>query len=264
MLAASSAGMSALVLACGGDGTVHGVVQGLAHTGTALGILPLGTANVLASNLGLPPDPLAALALQLPAESKPIPLGRVSTERGARFFVTTAGCGPSGALAQALAAASRSKARLGRSAYPLYAARLFATRRWPAFQADYRLPGSTRWERFEAASVLVSRVPSLGGFLSRLTPGASLCSPSLRAWLLPPPAHLTLPAWFAGASAGLPNPSVRQIEAEEIRCVPLGRAPVLLQADAEPMGATPCSFTIVPAALNMLVPSVGMAALGCK
>ncbi len=61
-LRGSAAGKSELMLACGGDGTAHGVVQGMAHTPAAtLGVVPLGTANALARNLGLPPEPVAAL-----------------------------------------------------------------------------------------------------------------------------------------------------------------------------------------------------------
>ena len=45
------------VIACGGDGTVHEVLQSLAGTQVALGVVPLGTANALAANLGLQTSP---------------------------------------------------------------------------------------------------------------------------------------------------------------------------------------------------------------
>src|SRR5262249_152679 len=65
------------VLACGGDGTVHEILQGLVGTQVALGVLPLGTANALASNLGLiaSGDRVARRLL----ESSPvrIPVGRI-------------------------------------------------------------------------------------------------------------------------------------------------------------------------------------------
>src|SRR3974377_1709661 len=41
------------VLACGGDGTVHDIVQGMAGSDTSLGVIPLGTGNSLANELGL-------------------------------------------------------------------------------------------------------------------------------------------------------------------------------------------------------------------
>src|SRR5882724_12445299 len=48
------------VFACGGDGTIHDVIQGLAGTQVALAILPFGTANALAHDLGIPFHPSAA------------------------------------------------------------------------------------------------------------------------------------------------------------------------------------------------------------
>ena len=41
------------IIACGGDGTVHEILQSLVGTTVALGVVPLGTANALAANLGL-------------------------------------------------------------------------------------------------------------------------------------------------------------------------------------------------------------------
>ena len=252
-LAAACAGRSALVLACGGDGTVNGVVQGLAHSETPLGVLPLGTANALATGLGLPADPVAALECMLAWTPTTVPLGEVKAAGGTRLFLTMAGCGPSGALAHALAAGSWSKSRLGAAAYPLHAARLFATRRWPAFEVVYELADGTR-HTTRAAALLVSRVANLGGFLKRLTPAASLTSPTLQTHLLRAPAELALPAWFAAAHTGLPNRWLQVVEATSLRCTPISDDPVLTQADAEALGALPCELRLLPGALQLLMP----------
>src|SRR5262249_44002898 len=67
------------VFACGGDGTIHDVIQGLAGTQVALAILPFGTANALAHDLGLPLRPSAAarVAVDATSEIRRIPLGRI-------------------------------------------------------------------------------------------------------------------------------------------------------------------------------------------
>jgi diacylglycerol kinase (ATP) len=65
--AANSAALDGidLVVAVGGDGTVRGCAEGLARTGVPLGIVPQGTANLLARTLGVPGHPRAALAAAL-------------------------------------------------------------------------------------------------------------------------------------------------------------------------------------------------------
>ncbi len=73
-----------VVLACGGDGTVTSCADGLAGTGVPLAILPMGTGNVLARNLGLPVEFEAAVAVALTGRDEAIDTG---TANGTRFVV---------------------------------------------------------------------------------------------------------------------------------------------------------------------------------
>lgn len=55
------------ILVCGGDGTVHQVLQSVVGTSAALGVIPMGTANALATDLGLPASPEKAAKILLAA-----------------------------------------------------------------------------------------------------------------------------------------------------------------------------------------------------
>src|ERR1700674_2331545 len=112
------------VFACGGDGTIHDVIQGLAGTPVALAILPFGTANALAHDLAIPLRPSAAAQVAVSGKVQRIPLGRVEYEdfsgmSAARSFTVAAGFGVDARLFYKLTAVL--KKRSGRSAYYLQA-----------------------------------------------------------------------------------------------------------------------------------------------
>ncbi len=244
---------SELIVACGGDGTVHQVLQAVALSPAALGVLPLGTANALARNLGLSLDPVKALAQLLAADTRTIPLGRAEIGNRSRFWIAMAGAGPDGALVREMV--STAKGRLGRGVYYAEAARLFATRQFATFTVTYREAGLSAWVRQNVCGMLGARIPDLGGFFTGLTPSASLLDPHLHVQLLRPPAHLSFAAWMAMRTR---SPWLSTVDVEEILCEQkAGEEPapaVYAQLDAEPAGPLPMRLDVVPAALNLLMP----------
>lgn len=100
-----------LILVWGGDGMVQRCADVLAGTGTPIGILPAGTANLFAGNLGVPDDLDQALAIALHGVRRRVDLGRLNKEH----FAVMAGVGFDAAM---IADADRGlKDRMGRMAY---------------------------------------------------------------------------------------------------------------------------------------------------
>ena len=84
------------VAACGGDGTIHEVINGLAHSDAVLGIVPCGRGNDLARALGLPKDVNGVVNALMHGRVRAMDLGKV----GARFFATVASLGFDTAVAR--------------------------------------------------------------------------------------------------------------------------------------------------------------------
>jgi diacylglycerol kinase family enzyme len=150
-----------LVLASGGDGTVTACVGGVAGSGIPLGVLPCGTGNLLARNLGLPLSLDEALTVALTGSDRRLDVG---TANG-RPFVVMAGIGFD---AEMLAGASEeSKKHMGWAAYVLSALRHLGDRPARVRLCTDSGPPRRRW----ASGVIIGNVGSLQGNVV-LLPGA--------------------------------------------------------------------------------------------
>jgi diacylglycerol kinase (ATP) len=244
-----------VVFACGGDGTVHEVLQGLVGTEAALGVIPFGSANALARDLGLSTDPVAAARQHAGFRTRRVPVGRVEIAGSIRFFAVMAGAGPDGALVYRMLAGG--KRRLGRFAYYVRAAKLFAGKRFHGFDVEMVRDGET--ETVRAVEAMVVRVADMGGLFRGLADRSRrsvLESMELRLVIVRPPAWLSLPLWFSSSWVGMQrwNPWVRVVTVDEFRCLPVDGQSVDVQADGEWVGRAPAQVRLVEDGVWLMMP----------
>jgi len=263
------------IICCGGDGTIHDAVQPLITTRvhTPVGVIPLGTGNGLAAELGMSRDPAHAAWELLRFEPRRIPVGRIEcalpdgTTR-VRYFLISAGVGADAEMLYRLK--TETKDRYGLWAYYFHALRLFWTHRFMPMDVEYRVTGETSPRRELAAQVLVGRIEHFGGMMSRLTPGASLNAETMQLVLFRTPAKWPLLRHAtAAATHGIYHgASVAIVPVSEVNCqfLPPGRelpaawrraklaSRAYAQADGELLGGLPVRMTMVPDALTLLMP----------
>jgi YegS/Rv2252/BmrU family lipid kinase len=117
-----------VVLACGGDGTVRAVAQALAGTRVAMGLIPVGTGNLLARTLGTPDGIATATRVALTGDDRKIDVGRVSVDGGEeRVFLVMAGTGFDAAIMESTPEAL--KVKVGPLAYVISGLRAMRGRR---------------------------------------------------------------------------------------------------------------------------------------
>lgn len=154
------------VFAYGGDGTAREVAAGLLGTPVALGVLPGGTANLLALALGLPRDPIAAAAVLGKVPARPIDVGIA----GETPFLMMASAGLDASVLATLD--TRLKWRFGKPAIVCH-----SVLHWWGYHYS-PLEVIVDGERFEASFAAVSNIPFYGGPF-RMAPDAQPDSGSL-------------------------------------------------------------------------------------
>jgi YegS/Rv2252/BmrU family lipid kinase len=249
------------VLACGGDGTVHEVVQSLVGTDVALGVIPLGTANALASDLGLIGSPAKAARKLLKASPERISVGRIhfrdlAGNPDSRYFVVAAGIGADALLMSRLDA--RLKRRLGYVLYLIEAFRIWATSSFPLFEAALPQNGHGPVRVVDVSQLLAVRVRSFGGVLNKLAPGAGLSNGSLSLLAFKTQSRLQYLKFLLAALAGRHtfNGKVELLETPSIDCRARNGAleSLLAEADGEVLGSLPVRMEVVPHCLTLLIP----------
>lgn len=147
LLAGDEIGSDAIVVAGGGDGTISAVAAELVGTGKTLGVLPLGTLNHFAKDLGIPLDLEGAVRTVVAGRVSEIDVGDVN----GRVFVNNSGLG---LYPQIVADREAEQKQHGTGKWPAFARAAFnAFRRHPFLNLCVRLDGEERL--FKTASVFV-------------------------------------------------------------------------------------------------------------
>lgn len=237
-----------LVLVAGGDGTINEVANGMLHTGIPLGILPGGTANVLARELrmSMHPDRVASHVRTMKLRS--IAIGRVKVNASTpRIFLCMAGAGLDADVVSRLNLDL--KAAAGKLAYYVSG---FAQvlRQLPEFEVT--VDGRSH----SASFALISRVRNYGGDLE-IARGASLLRDDFEVVLFRGTfAVQYVPYLVAVALKQVHRMSgCRIMRATSVACKSNSGSPVFVQVDGELAGNLPLTAEAVPNALKLLVPA---------
>jgi diacylglycerol kinase (ATP) len=240
-----------LVIACGGDGTINEIVNGLAGSQVPLAVLPGGTANVLVKELSLPWEIPRAAERVAQGTLRRIALGlAISAELpgGQRYFISLAGAGPDGKLVNSVDL--HTKRRMGILAYWVEGIRQLFTYAFPAFRII------TAEQEHAGTLVVVGRTKHYGGPVM-ITTEADLFEDRFEVFVATAQNRwrwaMDMVKLLRGRHKTIPDACFWKTTS--VRCEPIGGEDVWAQVDGEPIGKLPVEFRIVPNALTLVVPS---------
>lgn len=240
-----------VVLVAGGDGTINEAVNALVGTDTALGVLPVGTGNMWAKQLGLPFHALAnPLRLREAATGlvestvRRIDVGKAND----RYFLCWAGVGLDAQVATELEPRPRHSKRLGALSYVI--ATILIARDFPGIRSRVVLDGTVIRRR--TLLILVSNIQLYCGLPvvreARLDDGLLDVFVFEGLGLQYAVRHLMKMI----SHRYLQDPRIVHRQARRVEVLTEWASPV--QADGDPIGTTPVILTVVPRALKVLVP----------
>jgi diacylglycerol kinase (ATP) len=247
-----------MVIACGGDGTVNEVVNGLVGSDVPMALLPAGTANILAKELRIPWDIPQAARLIPDAIVRRVALGRVAPPngngssspaipKGGRYFLCVGGAGPDGAIVNGVD--NHFKKKVGVVAYWVEGLRQLFTYGFP----EMRIRSTDHDSR--ATTIVVGRTVNYGGPF-KLTTGANLFENNFEILTNSMTSRFgyatCLPAMLLGRLRKLRG--ISAWHATEVLCESTGSEPAFAQVDGEPVGPLPLIFQVVPDALSLVTP----------
>lgn len=225
-----------VVIAVGGDGTVNEIINGLAGSQTALGIIPAGTANVLSGELGLPGDIGRACNIIAEGNTRTIDLPYVNE----RYFSMMAGIGFDAHVVRLVD--RRLKGRWGVFSY------LIVTLcELPFYKFESIEVITDAGERLRGCYMFVQNAQSYGSGFSA-SPGSKFDDGLMELIVFPGRSLITVIQYLLSASKDRFN-----VEKRGVRSLQISTSHDI-QIDGDFFGKGPANFGIKPAALNVLVP----------
>ncbi|HEX6046919.1 MAG TPA: diacylglycerol kinase family protein [Pyrinomonadaceae bacterium] len=246
LAARASRNGSSDVFVAGGDGTINEAIQGIAGTKARLAIIPRGTGNVLARELGLPLNEEEATVIAARGKSRRIHLGLAIDEVSGvkRHFALMAGIGLDASIVRRVQPSL--KKRIGRGAFWVSGLSHLAT--WDPHPFTLEIDG----REYTATFAAIGNAPRYGGDLA-ITPGARIDKPEFEVCIIETSSRLRYLRLLSHAMReGMPRdkPEVRFVKTN--RVVAHGNAHV--QIDGELIGRLPMRFEVSPDFLEVIVP----------
>lgn len=249
-------------MAAGGDGTINEVANGLARAGredVALGILPIGTANVLAIEAGIPRRVERAARVLATGTPRPLYLGEVVPENhyeeDIRRFVLMAGAGFDAHVIETVDL--RLKRRIGRFAYVWSALTRVLSYPFPMNDLEVQtIDGDI--ERVSGATVIICNGRHYGGAYVA-APSADISKPSFQVVVSERPGILNMAryAWGLGAGRLSRFPDIRILEATSVRLP--GNQLKTLQLDGDAHTTRISEIKVAARPLSLIVPDLAIA-----
>jgi diacylglycerol kinase (ATP) len=245
---------SDLVIVCGGDGTVNEVANGMATGPVPLAVLPGGTANIVAKELGLPGSIVKAARQLHSWRPCRIPLGRATWEESGslrqRYFLAVAGIGFDACIISQLDVSM--KLRIGVAAYCWEAVRQVFKYNFPRFQCTVS-GSSTAAPTF----AVVQRSSRYAGWLKLARPH-NIVEPGFSCCLF----EGSTPRRYLQYAVGILSRThhrmgdVHFLSGSSVGCVSeIFEDPIYFEVDGELAGKIPVTFDVVPDALTLLAPA---------
>lgn len=233
------------VVAAGGDGTVNEVINGLVGSQTALGVLPLGTVNIWAREMGLSMDMLKAAISLSEAQLTQIDVGMA----GNRYFLLMAGIGFDAAVTATVCA--KEKKRLGAIAYVKQAIQIA----WNFRGVSPKLRIDGKRVRGRILMVTIGNSQLYGGVI-KFTAHATVNDGLLDVCVIKGEGMLSAPRRLISIFARHYNrdPKVQYYQAKQIEIRGQKGKVLPVQVDGDYLGKTPMNFRVVPNSLWVLVP----------
>lgn len=238
-LASEAAKECELVVACGGDGTVFEVLNGIVETEATLGILPWGRGNDISKDLGLPQgieEPIRALIDGLPRRVDAV-------ETNGKFFL---GVGGLGLDAQAAVVGNKYRKMLISDFIAYQILPLFIFLSYPPFPVEIKVDGETF--TYEGTFLVsVGNTPTYARGM-RILPEASFTDGKLDLCITTAPSRFHLFKLYGQVFSGqhVKDPGVHYFQASRVSVRALNGATVHFFADGEILGTLPAEFAIAP------------------
>jgi YegS/Rv2252/BmrU family lipid kinase len=233
-------------VAVGGDGTVSAVAHALADSPRPLGIVPAGTGNLVARELGIPLDVRTAVALV----AGPHRLRRIDTMRvNGRTFLLNAGVGVNAKTADNTPRLGKSL--FGRTAYVGTA--VLEVLQAKSVRLEIEVDGTAH--TYEATDVLISNCGGLARVLHPNGPIIEMDDGQVDVCVICMKNPLEYPLYYLGKTL-FPDHETRIVHDLPARCTVTIRSdtPIAVQADGDVVGTTPVTINVYPSALSVIVP----------